>query len=266
MKFGPLAGNNGAVGGQRMTGVDDRRPAFLSRARSSERARAGPTACITVCVTGPISRSVRWVQPWTPAIRSSTALRQPGPTRRPTSAAKRGAMSPQMAKGAASVDGFGGADDESVIDRQADVHAVDRLAAGNAVAVAIGEGVGLGVFENSLRCPTGHRRGDKPRQRISRLWMCSRGLGRLSGMGRSSVAGASIARTNGSAVGRRFGPRRRGDPDGGDLLAVAAQDLEAEAVEHEGLADLGDPLGLVQHQPGDGGGLLVGQAPVELAG
>ena len=46
---------------------------------------------------------------------------------------------------------------------------------------------------------------------------------------------------------------------------LAVEDLEAEAVEGEGLAGAGDRLGLVDDEAGDGVGLLVGERPVEGA-
>jgi hypothetical protein len=73
------------------------------------------------------------------------------------------------------------------------------------------------------------------------------------------------SRGSGSERGRGFGCLGQGRHlDRGDLVALAAQDLEAEAVEGEDLADVGDPPRLVQHQAGDGRGFLVGQTPVEL--
>src|SRR5579885_1846171 len=58
---------------------------------------------------------------------------------------------------------------------------------------------------------------------------------------------------------------RRGDADGGDLIALALEDLEAEAEEAEDLADLRNGARLVHDEAGEGGGLLVGETPVELA-
>src|SRR3546814_9311096 len=55
------------------------------------------------------------------------------------------------------------------------------------------------------------------------------------------------------------------DADRGDLVAHAPEDLELETVEGEDLADVGDAARLVQDEAGDGGGLLVRQAPLEAA-
>src|ERR1700730_6990440 len=52
--------------------------------------------------------------------------------------------------------------------------------------------------------------------------------------------------------------RHRHDPQRGDAVALAAQDAEAEAVEGETLAPLGDRTRLVNHKAGDGGRLFIG--------
>ena len=57
----------------------------------------------------------------------------------------------------------------------------------------------------------------------------------------------------------------RRDADQGDLMALAAQDLEAHAVEAKCLSDIRNAPRRVQHQTGDGRGMVVGQAPVHLS-
>ena len=47
-------------------------------------------------------------------------------------------------------------------------------------------------------------------------------------------------------------------------MPVPAQDVKTEPVEHESLANLGDPLRFVQKQPGDSYSLLIRQPPAEL--
>src|SRR5947209_13995774 len=59
--------------------------------------------------------------------------------------------------------------------------------------------------------------------------------------------------------------RQRHDAQRGDTVALAAQHAEAEAVEGETLAALGNRARLVNHQAGDGGSFLVRQAPVHRA-
>src|SRR3546814_9691662 len=83
-----------------------------------------------------------------------------------------------------------------------------------------------------------------------------------------NIGGRRLRRSWPSAVqqiSRRLRVVQRGEAKQGDLVALAAQDPEPEAVEHELLAHLRYPPRLVQHQPGDRRGLLVGQAPAELA-
>src|SRR3954454_23640239 len=55
------------------------------------------------------------------------------------------------------------------------------------------------------------------------------------------------------------GQRRNADRH--QLVAPLADDLETEAVKGEGLAGLRDHLRLVDHQPGDGGRLVIRQMP-----
>src|SRR3546814_17646280 len=55
------------------------------------------------------------------------------------------------------------------------------------------------------------------------------------------------------------------DADRGDLVAHAPEDLALETVEGEDLADVGDAARPVQAEDGDGGGLLVRQAPPKAA-
>ena len=54
------------------------------------------------------------------------------------------------------------------------------------------------------------------------------------------------------------------DTHGRDLVAAAAQDLDAVAVEREHLAGLGDELRLVHDKPGNGGCLLFRQIPIHV--
>ncbi len=68
-----------------------------------------------------------------------------------------------------------------------------------------------------------------------------------------------------SAGGRRLDAVQRRDPQRRDAVAGLAQHLEAEAVEGEGLARLGDDARLVDDEAGDGGRLVVGQVPVHGA-
>ena len=51
----------------------------------------------------------------------------------------------------------------------------------------------------------------------------------------------------------------------GNLVALASQNLELEAIEREALARLWDCARFVNHKPRNCGGLLVGQLPVKLA-
>ena len=60
-------------------------------------------------------------------------------------------------------------------------------------------------------------------------------------------------------------PRQRRDAQRGDAVALAAQHAEAEAVEGEALARLGDRARLVDDEAGDRGRLVVGQVPVHRA-
>lgn len=46
------------------------------------------------------------------------------------------------------------------------------------------------------------------------------------------------------------------------MVAVAAQDVEAEAVEHEALIDGGDGLGFEEDEARDCGVFTIGQAPI----
>ena len=62
-----------------------------------------------------------------------------------------------------------------------------------------------------------------------------------------------------------FAPFQRRDPERRDPVPVLAQHLEAEAVEGEGLAGLGDDARFVDDEAGDGRRLLVGQVPVHRA-
>src|SRR5262245_18796272 len=62
-----------------------------------------------------------------------------------------------------------------------------------------------------------------------------------------------------------LGGSDRPDANGRDLVATFAQNLKAVAVESEGLARLGDGLGLVDDETGYCGGLIVRQRPVHLA-
>src|SRR3546814_20209425 len=59
--------------------------------------------------------------------------------------------------------------------------------------------------------------------------------------------------------------RRRGDADRRDLVALAAQYLEPEAIEREGLADLGYAPRLVENEARERRRLIVRQVPFELA-
>jgi len=65
------------------------------------------------------------------------------------------------------------------------------------------------------------------------------------------------------ADGRRRpeGRRERCDPQGGDPVALLAQNLEAEPVEAESLARLGDRARLMNDQAGHGRGFVVRQIP-----
>ena len=57
----------------------------------------------------------------------------------------------------------------------------------------------------------------------------------------------------------------RGYAQQGDLIALAAQDLELEPIERETLADFGNRPRLVNNQTGNRGCLFVGQMPIEHA-
>src|SRR5918993_6080176 len=96
----------------------------------------------------------------------------------------------------------------------------------------------------------------KPWQVTRRVCRCCRPTG-----GESGMAGPLFLS---SGVGGLYGDGRH-DAQLGDPGALALQNFEAESVECIGLADLGDAPGLVQHQPSDGDGDVLGQAPAELA-
>src|SRR3546814_13032722 len=81
-----------------------------------------------------------------------------------------------------------------------------------------------------------------------------------------NVGGRRLRRSWPSAlqqISRRLRVVQRGEAKQGDLIALAAQDPEPEAVEHELLAHLRYPTRPVQNQPGDRPGLLVGQRTAE---
>src|SRR3546814_13078529 len=61
------------------------------------------------------------------------------------------------------------------------------------------------------------------------------------------------------AGGRAFGNRCQLQQC--DLVAMAPQDLEAESMEHEDLPGVRDHLRLVQHEAGEGSGVVVRQMP-----
>src|SRR5690349_12532971 len=67
-----------------------------------------------------------------------------------------------------------------------------------------------------------------------------------------------------SVLGSLYGEGRH-DAQLGDSGAFALQNFEAESVKCIGLADLGDAPRLVQHEPCDGDGDVLGQPPAELA-
>jgi len=58
---------------------------------------------------------------------------------------------------------------------------------------------------------------------------------------------------------------RRGEADGGYLVALAPHDVEAQTVEHKGLANFGNAPGLMEYEPRDGGGFFIWQIPLKLA-
>src|ERR1700674_4450876 len=66
-------------------------------------------------------------------------------------------------------------------------------------------------------------------------------------------------------LGHRLPRRERGDAKRGDPVALFAQDLEAEAVEGEGLPRLGNGARFMDDKAGDRRRLFVGQVPAHGA-
>ena len=94
----------------------------------------------------------------------------------------------------------------------------------------------------------------------------ARGGRRPEALGPStSLSHEARFRLPGRPAGLRRARRKRGDPQGGDAVALLAQHLEAKAVKAEGLVRLGNRARLVDDEAGDGRRLVVGQIPVHRA-